>query len=123
MQSQAAAYPSREIADEVILTVRKFHERKELVNALFQSLFRHTVEDAVQIKIFKGGEVFIQRRILKDNAKGAPHHIGIGDGILPVDANGPGSRVQERREHFDGCGLPGAVRTEKSENTSFFDGE
>ena len=45
-----------------------------------------------------------------------PHFRLLVQRIQPVDAHRSAGGLQERRQHFDGRGLAGPVRTQKSEN-------
>src|SRR2546428_13376325 len=81
------------------------------------------VQDAVDIHVLPRREVAVETRILEHDAEAPPHLRLVRGGIEPVELERAARGPQQGREHLDGGGLPGAVRTEEREDLAGSDAE
>jgi hypothetical protein len=62
------------------------------------------------------GELIVERLLLEDKPDVTPHGLGLGGDIKTSHRGPPRGWTSQGAEHLDGRRLPGAVRTEKSED-------
>src|SRR5204863_9346111 len=100
----------------IVLAIPELEQLQQLLGALVARRSRDAVEHAVQVHVLVRRQLLIQAWILKDDPEQAPDVRGVRGGIQPVDLNRPARRYEQRRQHLDRRGLPGAVRTEEGED-------
>ena len=61
------------------------------------------------------GQVFVEGAFLEDEADGPANHPRLFDAIVACDAGGPGRGPEQRAQHVNRRGLPGAVWSEEGE--------
>ena len=58
----------------------------------------------------------VETRVLKDDAKAAPHFVLLALRVEPIDLDDAAGGLEQRGQHFDGGGLAGAIGAQKRED-------
>ena len=75
-------------------------------------------ETADELEVLAAGQVAVDRGVLTRQADVVADGIGVTRDVDAEDLGMTAGRVRARREDADGRGLPGAVRTEETEDGS-----
>jgi hypothetical protein len=76
----------------------------------------YPVEGGGETQVLPPGELVVGRGLLEDDADPATHLSRLLHDVQAVDGGASLRRTEERREHVDRSRLPGAVRSEESED-------
>src|SRR5437773_9596379 len=116
---QAAPHTAGEHLHQCVALFPQFKELQQCLSALPTHLARHMVEHAVQLHVLPCGEVLVEAGILKDNPKALAHLTLVLCRIQTVNFDCAAGGLEQRSEHPDRCGLPGAIWTEEREDLTF----
>jgi hypothetical protein len=119
----AAPHSAGEILHLRIAPLREFDRLKQLVDQLHPRGARHTIQLREDDQVLLDAQLEIAGHRLRDDANRSPHAVGLFDHIEAVDERGPRRRRQQRHQHPDERRLAGAVRSQKSEDLPFLNGE
>src|SRR5579872_1341198 len=108
---EPALHPAREFFNVVVLAIVQIDELQEVVDALPAQPNRYTIEDAVKFHVLPGGEILVDRWVLKYDAEAFARLVGLGEGIKAVDPELARARRKKGREHLYRRRLAGAVGT------------
>ena len=78
----------------------------------------HTVQTGEESNVLLDRQVPVEGEALGHVSDPFPDSGSLGADVEPGDSAFPGRRFQESREHLDGRGLAGAIRTEEAEHLS-----
>ena len=115
-----AAGKERGATSEIGLEMGK---RDQLFHALFERGAREAVEPAIELQVFVHGELVVEGKFLRHVANGGFEFITRFGDIDAGDGGGAIGRLQNSAKHTDDGRFAGAIRTEKSEDGTFGDGE
>ena len=87
-----------------------------MLGALDSQLVRHVVQDAMEFHVLIRSQLPLQARVLKDDPEAAPHFVLLPLRVEPIDFDDSARRLQQRRQHLDGCGLAGAIWAQKGKD-------
>ncbi len=117
---QPSLHTARERLDEGILFLGEFNEVQDSLKPLPANVLLQPVHPGMEIKIFPGGQLFIQGRLLEYNPDVLAHIVF----ILPHIETGHCGRsrcgLKQGCQHADGGGLTRTVGAQETEQFPFF---
>jgi TetR/AcrR family tetracycline transcriptional repressor len=81
------------------------------------------VQIRVEAEVLLGGQLQVQRLLLKDQADAAPDLVTLADDVEAGNPGRAGGGIADRAQHLDGRGLAGAVRAEEAVGLAGLDPE
>src|SRR5713226_8356654 len=93
------------------------------VDAALQARWLQAVNAAVELQVFRDGQIVVQAEVLRHVADALANGFGIGANVEAFDQGGTAAERQKAREHFNDGGFSAAVRAEEAEDFAFFDAE
>ena len=113
---QPPLHAAGEFFDLVVAAFPEFEELEQLFGALAADFVRDVIEDAVHLHVLPGGQVAVEAGVLEDDAEAPARFVLLALRIEAVQFDGAAGGLQQRGEHFDGGGFPGAVGAEEGED-------
>src|SRR5262245_24196302 len=80
--------------------------------------FTEPAQPARELKIFDGGERWINRRFFRNVADAAFESDEVLADVFAIEENPSGGRLDKACEHLHGGGFPGTIRSEISSDLS-----
>ena len=108
---EASLHTAGKRLDQVIAAVPELEHLEQDLGPLPPNLARHVIQHAVDVHVLPRREIAVETRVLEHDAEAPPHFRLMPGGIEPIELERPARWLEQRREHLDGGGLPGAVRT------------
>ena len=119
----ALAHAFGVFADQLPLTAVEFEQRDQIAGSFARDLLRQLVHPADEFDELEAGQMVEQKCFIRNESDALLDlHVSFGHG-QPEQFDGAGGRRRETHQHADGGGFSGAVRAEKSEETSSRDTE
>ena len=115
---ETALHAAGELLHLVFAALPQFEEFQQFFRALTAHLVRHVIEHAVNFHVFQAVSSPSRLGSWKTMPKRWRASFCCFCGIEAVEFDGAAGGVQQRREHFDGCGLPCSVGTKEGEYLS-----
>lgn len=107
------------IAHQLVILVLQIDHIQQLLGTCFEIFLGHIIKHGMEGQILPAPQAIFQAGILEDQADGPAHGGGVFRHVKAIDVGAARSRTQQRGEHINGSGLPGAIRSEKSEDLTF----
>ncbi len=113
-QGHALLLAPGELRRQTLAVAAQLDERQHLVNPLLNDILLLAFHRQPEGEVVGDGEMWKQRRRLKDEADVARVRREIGD-VLIVEIDSPGARLDQPGEHPQGGGLAAAGRAEQGD--------
>src|SRR6266436_9219407 len=98
-------------------------ELDNFVDAALQARWLEAVDAAVELQVFRDGQIVIETEVLRHVADMLADGFGIRADVEAFDKGGAAAERQKAGEHFDDGGFSAAVGAEEPEDFAFFDAE
>src|SRR6266550_3174818 len=98
-------------------------ELDNFVDAALQARGLQAVDTAVELQVFRDGQIVVETEILRHVTDVLADVFGIGADVEAFNEGGAAAERQESGEHFDDGGFAATVGAEETEDLAFFDAE
>src|SRR5882757_9833682 len=98
-------------------------ELDNFIDAALQARGLQAVDAAVELQVFRDGQVVVETEILRHVADVLADRFGIGADVEAFHEGGTAAEWQKAGEHLDDGGFSAAVGAEEAEDFAFFDAE
>ena len=120
---EAPLHPARVRADAPVAGARQAHAVEQRVRQLAPALAGDGVQGRLELEQLAAGHQRVERRLLERHTDLATHRAGFSDHVMTGDPCLSAGWGEERGQHPDGRGLPGAVRPQEAIDLPFRDGQ
>src|SRR6266446_5208412 len=122
-ESETLLPAARKLRGQAIQIGCEAVELDNFVDAALQARGLQAVDAAVELQVFRDGQVVVETEILRHVADVLADRFGIGADVEAFHEGGTAAEWQKAGEHLDDGGFSAAVGAEETEDFAFFNAE